>query len=89
MAVDTLYSSAGFLLVSLGALFLYLGSEHQRLLRRRPRPAAVLLPGAVCLFAGTAAWTLAWGALVGGLLALAVWMLVSVALPCLLAGRRP
>lgn len=77
MDVDSLFSAAGFLLVSLGALFLYLGSEHQRLLRRRPVPAAVLLPGAACLFTGTAAWTLAWGGLVGGLLALAVWMLAS------------
>ncbi|MNZ27718.1 hypothetical protein D3C78_449390 [compost metagenome] len=88
MADDALFSGAGFLLISLGALFLYLSSEHQRLLRRRPKSVPVLLLGAALLFAGTAAWTVAWGGLVGGLLALAVWMLVSVALPYLLARRK-
>ncbi|MBO3278094.1 hypothetical protein [Pseudomonas schmalbachii] len=88
MTDDALFSGAGFLLVSLGALFLYLTSAHQRLLRRPFRPAPFLVLGAAFLFAGTAAWTVAWGGLVGGLLALAVWMLVSVALPYLLARRK-
>lgn len=85
--MDSALTLTGLFLTAAGAVLLYLASEHQRLLARRPSPKPLLMAGGICLLAGAAAWVGAWGGLVGGLLALAVWMTVSVALPYLLARR--
>ncbi|MDR2128923.1 MAG: hypothetical protein LBP52_07645 [Burkholderiaceae bacterium] len=78
------------LLTFAGAAFLYLSSGNQRLLANRPRPRLMLALGAVFMTSGILACVWAWGALVGGLVALGMWMVASVALPYLGALRsRP
>ena len=87
MSSHTFLSAAGLLATALGATLLYLASEHQRLLRSPPPARSVLGAGAVAMVSGIAAFVASWGGIVGGLLALAVWMAASVALTYLLARR--
>lgn len=81
------FTLAGLALTAFGAVLLYLASEHQKLLRQQPPTALTLSSGALAMLSGIGCWVADWGGLVGGLLALAVWMGVSVLLPFLLARR--
>lgn len=84
--VDFSTSLAGFLLSTAGSLLLYACSNNQRLLKKAPR--GLLLPiAAILMLLSIAAWASTWGGLVGGLLALLTWMMVSLAVPYLLARR--
>lgn len=81
MVPEVLWSLGAFLLTSLGSLLLYAASDNQRVFRRVPSPRALLVLAAILLLLGIAAWVASWGGLVGGLLALLTWMLLSIALP--------
>ena len=87
MTRQWLFSTLGLVLTSAGAIAMYAASEHQRLVRNRQRAWPYLSAGGVLMVPGIAAWVASWGGLVGGLLALSVWMTVSIAMPYLLARR--
>ncbi|ATE61810.1 hypothetical protein [Thauera sinica] len=87
MPLEILLSAGGLLLTAAGSALLYAASENQRLLRIAPSRRLLVVLAAVLILLGTAAWVSTWGGLVGGLLALLTWMLVSVALPYVAARR--
>lgn len=88
MDTGSLTTLSSVILTCVGSLLLYLSSENQRLVLAPPRRRITLLLGGVLTLAGLLGCVAVWGGLVGGLIALGIWMVTSVALPYFAGWRN-
>ncbi|WP_319797809.1 hypothetical protein [Nitrobacter sp.] len=72
----------------LSAIMLYATSKFQRLFRRRLPTGLSCIASAFAMLASVTCWGTIHGKLVGLMVALAIWMTASIALPLLLARRH-